>query len=332
MTTYCGGLGNLGATCAVNALIQCITHTSLLRKFFLKNTFDESSISYQIKDVLHLIYEKHFSVAPKALLMRMYQLFPNNLHHGEQHDICELWMLISDKVAEEIGQPMQSPPKTLIEAPDDLENKIHHTIYNCNNKKYSPWIKMLQGIQLGILQCSNNECLEKYYNPEVFTTLTVDIQKSAELTPELRDLLLQFYKIEDLDVEGWKCDKCEQQSGAKKQIQLLKLPIVLIVVIKRFFMNENGQFQKINNPVHINPDLEISFNNLTFTYKLSTIGNHYGNYNGGHYTANSLFINEDDNTHTWVNYDDVNVQKIHTTDFLLNNRDAYILFYEQTNL
>jgi len=329
--SYCGGLGNLGATCAVNTLIQCITHTTLLRKFFLKNTFDEVSISYQIKDVLQLIYEKHATVAPKALLYRLYQLFPNNLHHGEQHDLCELWMLISDKVAEEIGQPMQPPSKTLEEAPNDLENKIHHTIYNCNNKKFSPWIKIIQGIQLGILQCAKQQCSEKYYNPEIFSTLTVDIQKNATSVPELRDLLLQFYTIENLDVEGWKCDKCNEQVGAKKQIQLLKLPKVLIVVIKRFLMNEHGNFQKIINPVHINSELEFTFTNSKCKYVLLSVGNHYGHYNGGHYTANCLYVvdsNETSFTTKWINYDDENVREISSNEFLLNNSDAYVLFYE----
>ena len=33
-----GGLGNLGLTCAINALIQCITHTPSLRTFFINNS------------------------------------------------------------------------------------------------------------------------------------------------------------------------------------------------------------------------------------------------------------------------------------------------------
>lgn len=327
--THCGGLANLGATCAVNTLIQCITHAPLLRKFLLKNSFDDSTISYQLKDVLELIYEKKVTVAPKALLYRLYQLFPNILQHGEQHDLCELWMLISDKVADEIGQPMEIPPKSLEEAPDDLENKIHHMIYNCNNKKYSPWIKIVQGIQLGILQCNKEDCSEKYYNPEIFSTLTVDIEKNTSHIPELRDLLLQFYTVEDLDIEGWKCDKCKEQVGAKKQIQLLKLPKVLIVVIKRFLMTDDGQFQKITNPVHINSELEFCFNNIKCSYILCSVGNHYGNYNGGHYTANCVvFPNESIKTQQWVNYDDTNVNELHTNNFLLNNKDAYVLFYE----
>jgi ubiquitin C-terminal hydrolase len=318
-----GGLGNLGQTCAVNALIQCITHTPLLRNYFLNNEFDTTTIAYQIKDVIQLLYVQHSTVAPRALLYVLYKVFSKMLQPGEQHDICELWMLISDKIAEDVGEPLPPPPNPLDNDPNNLENKLHHVIYNSNNKKISPWIKYIQGVQISLLQCSNPSCLEKYNNPEVFTTLTVDIPKKG--THELKDLLLQFYRIETLDVEGWKCDKCQQQIGAKKQIQLVKLPKILIIVIKRFAMTATGEFAKIIQPVHIDSELEFTFNNKTSKYSLFAVGNHYGNYNGGHYTASAR---DENDPFKWINYDDTNVNPLQNLEFLKDNKEAYILFYQ----
>ena len=315
-----GGLGNLGLTCAINALIQCITHTPSLRTFFINNSFDESTLSYQFKDVIELLYIKEASVAPKALLARLYTLFPNNLRHGEQHDICELWMLISDKIAEEVGQNMPAPPKLLEDDPNNLENKLHHVVYNCNNKKISDWIQYIQGIQISLLQCKNSNCLEQYYNPELFTTLTIDIPHiNNDKTIDLSSLLLNFYKIEEMD--GWKCDKCKQTQGANKQSKLVKLPKVLIIVIKRFLMTENGSFQKIHSGVNISNDLEFSFNNKTYKYNLYSCGNHLGSYHGGHYTATVY------NEHNCLYYDDTHIIKLDKPPYE-SNKEVYILFYE----
>ena len=316
-----GGLGNLGLTCALNSLIQCITYTPTLRDFFINNTFDDSTLAYQFKDVIQLLYIQKATVAPKALLARLYSLFPAILRHGEQHDICELWMLIADKIADEVGKPIDPPPKKLEDAPNDIENKLHHVIYNCNNKKLSDWIQYIQGIQISILRCKNESCLQEYYNPELFTTLTVDIPVDKSL--DLAQLLLDFYKIEVMD--GWKCDKCNEVCGAHKQCKLFKLPKVFIIVIKRFLMSDNGSFHKIHNGINISNDLEFTFNNNTYKYKLCGCGNHLGSYNGGHYTA--TVYNTDENDHKWLYYDDTQVMKLDNPKFTSNN-EVYILFYE----
>jgi ubiquitin C-terminal hydrolase len=336
-----GGLGNLGLTCAINALIQCITHTPSLRKFFIDNTFENSTLAYQFKDVIELLYVKQVSVAPKALLKKLYEFFPNNLRHGEQHDICELWMLISEKIAEEVGYTIPAPPKTLDEDPNNIDNKLHHVFYQCNNKKMSKWIEYIQGVQISILQCKNKACVEKYFNPELFTTLTVDTP--IDKTSNLSDLLLDFYKIDEMT--DWKCDKCKQISGAFKQSKLFKLPKVLIIVIKRFYMTENGIFQKIQNGITISDDLEFKFNNEEYKYKLRSFGNHLGSYNGGHYTA-TINTNEYDTTtddtvtndtsdpeqqsSQWLYYDDTQVTRLNNPQFH-SNREVYILFYETTH-
>ena len=349
-----GGLGNLGLTCAINTLIQCITHTPALRKFLLQNNFATDTLTYQLKDVVELLYLKKVTVAPKGFLHKLFTLFPDILRFGEQHDLCELWMLIADKIADEIGQPIPSPPKTLEEDPNNLENKIHHTIYNCNNKKMSKWIENIQGLQISILQCKNTSCHETYYNPEVFTTMMVDIP--IEKNKDLINLLLEFYKIEELDSATWKCDKCGEKCGAKKQCKLVKMPKVLIIVLKRFLMTENGNFKKINDPIDITPDLEFKFDSKIYKYKLYAIGNHMGSYNGGHYNAliatkNSTHENTQehiqentqehiqentqenitqDKQSNWNCYDDSTCYPITDNDdnILLNTREAYILFYQ----
>ena len=320
-----GGLGNLGLTCAINSLIQCITHTPTLRNFFINNSFDESTLAYQFKDVIQLLYITKATVAPKAFLARLYSLFPAILRHGEQHDICELWMLISDKIADEVGRSIDPPLKKLEDAPNDIENKLHHVIYNCNNKKISDWIQYIQGIQISILQCKNESCLEQYYNPELFTTITVDIPTNEIV--DLAQLLLNFYKIEEM--EGWKCDKCNQILGARKQCKISKLPKILIIVIKRFLMTENGSFQKIHNGINISDSLEFTFNNNTYKYRLCSYGNHLGSYNGGHYTSTIYNIDESDNENhnKWLYYDDTNIMKLDKPSFM-SNKEVYILFYE----
>jgi ubiquitin C-terminal hydrolase len=318
-----GGLGNLGLTCAVNTIIQCIVHTKTIREIFLNDptitNMPNTTLSYQFRDIINLLYNEKACIAPHAFLHVLYLIFPNILRHGEQHDICELWMLIAEKLNDECSETVSEPKQSNIIHDDDIVFKVAKMIYECNKKKSSKWLECIQGVQLSITQCKNELCNKKYYNPELFITITLDIPKKGPIN--LSDMLLQFYGIDEFD--DWKCDTCNTRHGAKKQAQLWKMPKVLIIVIKRFEMNEHGQFHKIHESVKIQDTLDFTFGQTSHKYQLTAIGNHFGSYQGGHYTATIRDLNK------WKIYDDAHSHMIEGNEFLNGNRDAYMMFYEQ---
>lgn len=320
--TAVGGLQNLGNTCAVNSLIQCIYGTPLLRNLLIKpekETNCDTSITTQLHDICSKLSEGN-SISPKAFVHRLFQLFHFILTPGEQFDIGELWLLLGDKVSEEFNSDLPAIiPETA--------NVVDLQVLKLNNNKSSKWQTAIQGINICITKC--NTCNVDVINTDIFIILTLDLSTHTEIL----DMILSFFKLEELS--EWTCDSCKNK-GCKKQYQVYKLPDILVILIKRF----NNNFQKLENPVNILEELNITHNNIENKYKLKSIGNHFGGYQGGHYTACSLHTTHTthttQNTHTsdgsceqWRHIDDMSIHLINIDDIINNNRYAYILFYER---
>lgn len=293
-----GGLENIGNTCAINSLIQCIYSLDSLRSILLKQNIN-SSISSQLYDIFSKFAEGH-SISPNGFVRKLIEIFEGFLIPGEQFDIGELWILLADKISDELNTTTHINPS----------NEIEEKIIKMNNNKSSEWQRSIQGVNISITNC--NSCNENVINTDLFTVLTLDLNANIEIC----EMILSFFKIEDLT--EWTCDKCKNKGG-KKQYKIYKLPNVLCILIKRF----NNNFQKLENPINIPLDLNFQTDTGHSYYKLKGIGNHFGSFNMGHYT--SIVCSND----RWKYIDDLNIQNIDSDTFSQNNKYAYILFYER---
>lgn len=292
-----GGLENVGNTCAINSLIQCIYSIRKLREILLNQNIN-NTIGFELFDIFSK-FEQGYSITPNGFVRKLIEIFQGFLIPGEQFDIGELWILLADKISEELNKPIHIRPVNIIE----------EQVLKLNANKTSNWQNAIQGVNISITKC--NTCQEDVINTDIFTVLTLDLNSNIEII----DMMKSFFKVEDLT--EWSCDKCKNKGG-KKQYQLYKLPDVLCILIKRF----NNNFQKLENPINIPLDLNIYSNSGEHNYKLKSIGNHFGSFQTGHYT--SIIYNN-----TWKHIDDLNIQDISPNDFVQNNRYAYILFYER---
>lgn len=307
------GLGNIGNTCGINSLIQCINSINILKHIILNcNTNSEVKLSDQFKDVLSKLNEG-YSVTPGACVQQIYKTFSGILNPGEQLDIGELWMLIGDKFADEYGIPIH------LENSDAISSQIH----KINSGKSSDWLTSIQGVSLSVTEC--HHCRNQVVNPEVFITLSIDFLEtnndneanSLPLPVFVSDMIRSSLKIDELS--EWRCDECKQVGG-RKQSQIYRLAPVLVILLKRFKITERGTIDKIHNPVNIQTELNFD---AKCSYKLKAIGNHFGGYHGGHYTAACV-----DKNNNWKHYDDNSVSDINPAQLMVNNHSAYMLFYE----
>ncbi len=313
-----GGLTNLGNTCGINSLLQCICYVNKLRDYIISNECeDNTNIKYQLKDIYNKIWNDKASVNPVGCINIIYKIFPS-LNRFEQHDISELWMLLSDKLAEEYGTPMSLPSNFV-----NVESKVYDTLYKNNNKKTSEWIESIQGVQISTIVCPNNNCNNCSWNPEIFTSLVLDIP-NQDNSIFLSDLMKNYFKKEELN--GWNCDKCKYNGNAYKENTLYSLPDILTVTLKRFaFVGD--RYIKLRTSVVIEDEITITILNNKKNYRLKSIGIHHGSIMGGHYTA----ICYNSNNHCWYHIDDSSSVKVSVNDvlrLLQNNKDVYILFYE----
>lgn len=294
-----GGLENIGLTCGINALVQCIAHCRGLVDVLNKKHGNPESLSSELNEVVQLLTNGK-SVRPNGLVHKLYSTFKDHLHPCEQHDISELWMLIADKVSDELGTKCSSMNRNT-------------DIHKQNNGKTSKWQEAVQGLTMNVIVC--RRCNHEHVNPETFIALSLDIpSNNAKMT----DMLVRYISIERLS--DYTCDNCKSHD-CQKQLYIRVLPRILVVSLKRFKVvsqDNNIHFEKIKTPVGIIDKLSID----NHIYRLCATGNHHGSYHGGHYTASCRLRNGE-----WVEYDDADRRQIHFP--FSSNTSAYILFYEE---
>jgi len=182
-----------------------------------------------------------------------------------------------------------------------------------------------------LLDLLENPILKHFYDFKIVSTVKCDYcKKKSKTTQEQRFISLSIPKQETTlrqcfknyilqENVSWKCPKCRNNT-ANKQILILNLPKFLIIHLKRFEWFKNGK--RINTPINFPINWKINNNNK---YKLISIINHYGSFDGGHYTSIGKI-----NTNKWIVYDDIRLSKIQTQHIKINYKtSAYLLLYEK---
>ena len=158
-------------------------------------------------------------------------------------------------------------------------------------------------------------------------------EKRTFLVNEKKNLYSCFthlLKCEKLDENNlWYCNKCKEHRPAFKQLEIMKLPRILIIQLKRFTERGQGFFQNrkdnsyIDFPFILNLDNFISNlpENKHYKYELFAINNQIGFSFLGHYTAYCK------NDGKWYKFDDEDITLIYNEDLIFSS-NAYILFYK----
>lgn len=322
------GLKNLGSTCAANSLIQIICRNKYLRESILNEAIPENTLSFELKDILKILFIDKNSISPNRFIMNLYNTFQNFINIGEQIDITELWFLLFDKISSEISINTNITYHNNYNN-IDLNNpliyeKANYTISKFNNFKSSNWLETSQGLILNIITCNN--CKNISYSFEPFISIQLDLPNDSNTSISLTSLFRKYLKTY-VNKDDWKCDKCKMCCEYTKEQKLWKLPNVLIFFIKRYSTIN----KKNNTPVNINENINIKKGcileneNLEMFYKLSSIALHFGDLNGGHYMA----ICHDNEKDKYILYDDLNIKVYdkNNTNFLSNNSSAYMTIY-----
>ena len=314
------GLQNLGNTCSINTLLQCIGHTNRLRTWLLENKDSQADdnrllLSKELSRITHEMWVENKSLAP-FLFMRAFFDSLGGLSRGEQHDMMEAWMLLVDKINTEIGTPQVTPR---IQGSNNAEEFAK--AWECHNGKcMSPWLKQIQGWTVTSIQCKACKDVVRMYEP--FCCLELAIS-SGDNSRSVAEMFTTMFQTED--IEERTCDKCKTCAPASKETTICMYPEVLVCCFKRFEMTQKGHTQKRNEPIDI--PMYIKPVNIEHKYQLCSIGNHVGSLHGGHYYAVARNPNG-----SWNSYDDISIA--HVSDIhevIQNNRDAYMLFYERTD-
>lgn len=326
------GLKNLGNSCYMNSIIQCLSNTTNLAKYFTDNSYAEdlnttndnmtrSQVVEEVAQVIKALWRGHYkSISPHDLKVAVGQ-HKLQFENYEQQDSHEFLTFLLDWMHNDLKKEAKMPIE-MTTAEKEWDKAM--------NSQRSIISDLFFGQLKSTITCSF--CKQASTTYETFNSLTMSLSQSNRCT--LNDCMEKF--VTGQKVSGWKCPKCQTPRDATKKFDFVKLAPIVVIHLNRF-ADSGGWLEKRNTAVdfpltgfNLKPYLvmentkAIMMNNIrNYNYNLYAMSNHYGTMDGGHYTAfckNATY-------NKWYKYDDQTVTEVSPNQVKSQNTSAYLLFY-----
>ncbi|XP_051952951.1 ubiquitin carboxyl-terminal hydrolase 8-like [Xyrauchen texanus] len=329
------GLRNLGNTCYMNSILQCLCNTVAMAEYFTRNYYQEDINRANILGHKGEVVEE-FSVVMKALWSGQYKCISpqdfkgtickinNRFSSYEHQDSQELLLFLMDGLHEDLNkaEKRRGYKEEEIDHLDDVSAaELAWSKHKLLNE--SIIVALFQGQFKSTVQCMSCQHMSRTF--ETFMYLTLEMTSSSKCS--LQDCLKLFSKEERLtDSNRFYCRHCKTHRDAIKKMQIWKVPPILLVHLKRFKYDGRWR-EKLQTLVDFPLDnLDLSQyvigpkHNLK-KYNLYAVSNHYGGMDGGHYTAYC----KNPFKQRWFKFDDHDVSDISSSS--VRSAAAYIFFY-----
>lgn len=337
------GLVNLGNTCYLNSVIQCLRHVPDLTVFFHK----------YLEEWLHKTNDKEveFAKAYQTLLKDIWSAEPPGylrpagfVHYfrdvaskdlqfehlsvkGQQQDAHEALVFVLDMLHESMTKLLQ------INIVASEDSPFHCALTAWKEKvapKYSPIVEYFYGLMQVCVTCQGCKNVSCRYEP--FGELILEF-------PDHKDASLQECmdkQFEGEDIDEYQCEKCSNTPGSKRhpgiiQRKFWRLPQNINIVLKRF--NADGSKCTAKFLTDVDQTFTQWFSekspeiSRTSVYSLHSIVDHHGFTGGGHYVAQVKCPASG----KWNVYDDTHVHTMGDGSKPVFGDSNYILFFRRLN-
>ncbi|KAL4622609.1 ubiquitin carboxyl-terminal hydrolase 21-like [Arapaima gigas] len=335
------GLWNVGNTCFLNSIVQCLSHTCSLRDYCLTKAFlhemgstEEPQLMKAFTQVLCDLWDSNgtnTAVNPGAFCSAFKESVPYFSGYSQQ-DAQEFLRFLLDRLHSEINRcpPHRNTLRTsLVPARATLRIGEEAAVMW---KKYlerenSKIVDLFAGQLRSSLHCS--VCSHYSTTFDVFYDLSLPIPKVlrsvAGGSVSLKDCLELFSQEEQLEKENSPlCERCGKRTESTKKLTIQKFPKVIVLHLNRFTTSRYSISKSTVSVSFPLTQLDLGPYGPVDTgpvlYNLYAVCNHSGTVNMGHYTAYCL-----DET-GWQCYNDSRVTP--TGESQLQSNQAYVLFYK----
>jgi ubiquitin C-terminal hydrolase len=333
------GFTNLGNTCFLNAVLQCLLNTPALFQYLLGDArrFASQKASDGFVDALIAIVQSIDRFEGRTTFAKIQPITPATLHakvsrrlsvfeRYKQHDAHEALRYILDCLSEELN-PNQSIPSYAEFKDDDNESDVMvaQRVWDSWQRINSSFIQDLFCGQLkNTLICSKCGTQSRTFDP--FLDISLPIPKTGEAT--VHDCLSLLFQEEHLSgLNSSFCARCKVSGASSKRLSIFRLPRILVLHLKRFTntgrkINVFVRYPRDPAVLDLTPFMDKQSGKENVSFQLYAVINHYGDATMGHYTA----VCKHDALGRWYEYNDADVAEIHADKVV--SPSAYILFFK----
>nr|XP_034995282.1 ubiquitin carboxyl-terminal hydrolase 2 isoform X2 [Zootoca vivipara]XP_034995284.1 ubiquitin carboxyl-terminal hydrolase 2 isoform X2 [Zootoca vivipara]XP_034995285.1 ubiquitin carboxyl-terminal hydrolase 2 isoform X2 [Zootoca vivipara]XP_034995286.1 ubiquitin carboxyl-terminal hydrolase 2 isoform X2 [Zootoca vivipara]XP_034995287.1 ubiquitin carboxyl-terminal hydrolase 2 isoform X2 [Zootoca vivipara]XP_034995288.1 ubiquitin carboxyl-terminal hydrolase 2 isoform X2 [Zootoca vivipara]XP_03 len=330
------GLRNLGNTCFMNSILQCLSNTKELRDYCLQNQYVhdlnnksrmQMALMAEFAKLIQALWTSspNESVSPSEFKTQIQRYAPRFVGYNQQ-DAQEFLRFLLDGLHSEVNRVLVRPKGNQ----DSLDHLTD------DEKGRQMWMKYLAredsrigdlfvGQLKSSLTCSECGYCSTAFDP--FWDLSLPIAKKNYGEVNLIDCMYLFTKEDILDGdEKPTCCRCKARTKCMKKFSIQRFPKILVLHLKRFSearMRSSKLTTFVNFPLKDLDLREFASQNCNHAiYNLYAVSNHSGTTMGGHYTAYC----KNPVSGEWHAFNDSRVTPLSSSH--VRSSDAYLLFYE----
>ncbi|XP_071440759.1 ubiquitin carboxyl-terminal hydrolase 2-like isoform X2 [Hetaerina americana] len=338
------GLRNLGNTCFMNSVLQCLSNTRPLLEYILGDNYssDINTTNSSMKGALIKAFstviqelwgypEGSSSLSPAVnttALKAQLQRFAPRFTGYSQQDAQEFLRYLLEGLHEDVNRVVTKPSSRPILP--DVDPSLSD-----NQKAMEAWKRYLRmdnskivdifvGQLKSTLRCTVCGHCSVTFDPFWDLSLPIPPRTGQVRLQQCFDL---FTKEEVLDGEEKPtCSKCQVRRKCTKSFSIQKFPRILVLHLKRF-----SPMERFRGKLNCNVDFPLSGLDLSAyaasrgqgcVYNAYGVANHSGTTYSGHYTAYCKHPYNGD----WHEYNDSRVSTVSPRNVVTS--EAYVLFYE----